>query len=153
MKTTITTDEVLDSRDIIDRKDELLKDYVPMYNRHITTLDPERDELDEMDAGDSEEFLQWLRDWSDNDEDGQELIALLELCEECEGYSDWSYGETLIRDDYFTEYAEQLITDCGYISKDFPSWIVIDWEETADNLKIDYMEVSFMGETYWMRCC
>ena len=39
MKTTITTDEVLDSRDIIDRKDELLKDYVPMYNRHITTLE------------------------------------------------------------------------------------------------------------------
>ena len=150
---TITTDEVLDSREIIDRKDELLKDYVPMYNRHLTTLKPEADELDESDATDSEEFLQWLKDWSDNDEDGQELIALIELCEECEGYSDWSYGETLIREDYFTEYAEQTLIDCGYIPKDLPSWIVIDWEETADNLKIDYMEVSFMGETYWMRCC
>lgn len=153
MANQITTDEILDSRDIIDRKDELLADYVPMYNEKMKTLNQEFEELDEIDAGESEEFIQWLKDWSDNDEDGQELIALLELCEECEGYSDWSYGETLIREDYFTEYAEQLVTDCGYISKDFPSFIAIDWEETADNLKIDYMEVSLMGETYLMRCC
>ena len=53
---TITTDEVLDSRDIIERKDELIRDYVPMYNRHLTTLKPEADELDESDATDSEEF-------------------------------------------------------------------------------------------------
>ena len=49
--------------------------------------------------------------------------------------------------------AQELLVDCGYIPKDLPSWIVIDWEETADNLKIDYMEVSLMGETYLMRCC
>ena len=150
---TITTDEILDSRDIIDRKDELLKDYVPMYNRHITTLNQEADELDESDATESEEFTQWLKDWSENDENGQELIALIELCNECEGYSDWSYGETLIREDYFTEYTQDTLADCGYIPKDLPSWIVIDWEETAENVKIDYMEVSFMGETYCMRAC
>ena len=149
----ITTDELLDSRDIIDRKDELLKDYVPMYNKHITTLNQETDELDESEATDSEEFIQWLKDWSENDENGQELIALIELCEECEGYSDWSYGETLIREDYFTDYTQDTLADCGYIPKDLPHWIVIDWEETADNLKIDYMEVSFMGETYFMRSC
>ena len=30
------------------------------------------------------------------------------------------------------EFAEQLCQDCGYITKDFPSWIEIDWQATWD---------------------
>jgi len=149
----ITTERVLDSRDIIDRCDELLALYVPIYNEKKLTLNQEAEELDESDAKESEEFIQWLKDWVDNDEERTELIALIEICNECENYSDWSYGETLIREDYFTQYTEEMLTDCGYISKDFPSWIAIDWEETADNVKIDYSEITLMGETYYIRNC
>ena len=63
---------------------------------------------------------------------------------------DW-YPVTLIRDSYFSEYTEELVTDCGYISKDFPSWIAIDWEATARAVRQDYTAVEIDGVTYWYR--
>ena len=40
------------------------------------------------------------------------------------------------------EFAEETCTDCGYISKDMPSWIHIDWQKTWDNsLSYDYTEI------------
>ena len=41
------------------------------------------------------------------------------------------------------EFAEQIATDCGYITRDLPSWIEIDWQKTWDNaLSYDYTELS-----------
>jgi len=41
------------------------------------------------------------------------------------------------------EFAEVIATDCGYISRDMPSWIEIDWEKTWDrSLSYDYTELS-----------
>jgi hypothetical protein len=59
-----------------------------------------------------------------------------------------NYEVTLIPEDEFAEYTEDLCKDCGYISKDFPSWIEIDWEATADNVRGDYNEIEFEGTTY-----
>ena len=40
------------------------------------------------------------------------------------------------------DFAEQIATDCGYITRDFPSWIEIDWQKTWDNaLSYDYTEL------------
>ena len=40
------------------------------------------------------------------------------------------------------DFAEQIASDCGYISKDMPSWIYIDWQKTWDNsLSYDYTEI------------
>ena len=40
------------------------------------------------------------------------------------------------------EFAEQIATDCGYITRDLPSWIEIDWQKTWDNaLSYDYTEI------------
>ena len=40
------------------------------------------------------------------------------------------------------EFAEQIASDCGYISRDMPSWIEIDWQKTWDNaLSYDYTEL------------
>ena len=40
------------------------------------------------------------------------------------------------------DFAEQIASDCGYISRDFPSWIEIDWVKTWDNtLSYDYTEI------------
>jgi hypothetical protein len=61
-------------------------------------------------------------------------------------------GVTLVRDDYFVEYVRILISDwCGEIPPNFPSYIKIDWEETAKNLRGDYTSVEFLGNTYWYR--
>ena len=40
------------------------------------------------------------------------------------------------------EFAEQIASDCGYITRDLPSWIEIDWQKTWDNaLSYDYTEL------------
>ncbi|API58473.1 hypothetical protein BSL82_03450 [Tardibacter chloracetimidivorans] len=92
------------------------------------------------DAGDDLEELQ------------EELTALEKLAEQGEPYcDDWQYGATLVHEDYFEEYTRELLEECGYIPKDFPSWIEIDWEATAKNVQKDYTSLDFDGETYWIR--
>lgn len=85
-------------------------------------------------------------------EDAHELAALKKLAEECEGYGDWKYGESLIRDSYFEDYARQLAEDLGAISKD-ATWPnnYIDWPRAAEALQMDYSSVDFDGVTYWVR--
>ena len=40
------------------------------------------------------------------------------------------------------EFAEMIASDCGYVSRDMPSWIEIDWQKTWDNaLSYDYIEI------------
>ena len=40
------------------------------------------------------------------------------------------------------DFAEQIATDCGYVTRELPSWIEIDWQKTWDNaLSYDYTEI------------
>tara|TARA_B100001093_G_scaffold4989_1_gene5096 strand:- start:571 stop:987 length:417 start_codon:yes stop_codon:yes gene_type:complete len=40
------------------------------------------------------------------------------------------------------KFAEDTVTDGGYIQGDLPYWIAIDWEETWENLSYDYTEAN-----------
>mgnify|MGYP005733976275 FL=1 len=40
------------------------------------------------------------------------------------------------------EFAEQMVQDCGYIERELPYWIEVDWEKTWDNLSYDYTEIN-----------
>lgn len=118
------SDDFIESRDIIERIDELLE--------LKSSAEEDDDELD--------------------DDYQQELDVLLDLKDQAEGCADWSCGETLIRNSYFEEYAEQLAEDIGAISRDL-QWPLdhIDWEAAADALKMDYTSVDFDGVEYWIR--
>ena len=35
--------------------------------------------------------------------------------------------------------------------REIPSYIEIDWDATADNLKVDYSEIEIDGDTYFYR--
>jgi len=128
--------DVIDSRDIIARIEELEADI---------------ENIDDMPEGDM------LKNTVEGDEMRAELKVLKSVADECEGCGDWKYGETLIRDSYFTDYTEQLIDDCYELPKEFKSgkWpfshMKIDFEAAAEELKSDYMSVEFDGVTYWMR--
>jgi hypothetical protein len=98
-----------------------------------------------------EDATQDTDEWDFDDE--AEYETLKELIEECEGCGDWEHGETLIHRNYWVEYCQQLLEDIGYIPKDLPSWIVIDWEATADNMEADYSVVNFGDEEYLIRSC
>jgi hypothetical protein len=91
----------------------------------------------------------------DMDEDeAEELRTLKEFRDEVSPYcSDWEHGATLIRDSYFTEYAEELAEDIGAINPKVAGWPLncIDWEKAARELKMDYTSGEFDGVTYWVR--
>jgi hypothetical protein len=90
---------VIDSRDIIDRIAELEK-------AHDT-----------------------IADWqAECPEEVVELKVLSALAKGAEQYiPDWSYGAALIRASYFTEYCKELLSDYGYIQHDLPAYIVVDY--------------------------
>jgi len=154
-----SSDDIIDSRDIIARIEELqdlradLESTSEDAAENLKTNEGNKD----ADIGELEEALetakQVLKDW-DEDEEGRELKSLLDLADECEGYvDDWKYGAALIRESYFTEYAEQLAEDIGdYNSRDVKwPYTCIDWEKAADELKADYTTVDFDGVIYFVR--
>ena len=127
--TISNTDDVIDSRDVIARIEELIE------LRGELGWDPtaEHRELKE------------------------ELAALEKLAEEASGSPDWNYGETLIRETYFTDYIEQLIDDCYEMPKELKSgewpWrhVTVDYAAAADEAKVDYIDCDFGGVTYLIR--
>lgn len=124
------SDDIIDSRNIIERIKELESD------------------RDAADAEGAEALEAW-----DESGDGDELRSLKSLAEDAEGYSPfWQYGETLIRDSYFEEYAQELAADIGAIDPK-ANWPLncIDWGKAADELKQDYTSVEFDGVEYWVR--
>ena len=102
-----------------------------------------------------EELEAELADVSEQERDQdavEELAALRGLEEEACGSPDWRYGGTLIREDYFQEYAQQLAEDIGAISGQ-ERWPLtcIDWEQAARELQVDYSAVTFGEHTYYIR--
>ena len=87
-----------------------------------------------------------------DDDEVHELIVLRKLAEEAEGCSDWEHGETLVRDSYFEDYAQELASGIGAINRD-ADWLLncIDWAKAAEQLQQDYTSVDYDGVTYWIR--
>ena len=146
---------ILDTRDLQERLEELqgLKEAVETAQSTVDELmvsdlaaaqpdfdeklDDARTELDEA----CEAF------------DGEAQAELEELEALSEEVSEWTSGNQLIPEDDFEDYCQELCEDIGDIPRDLPSYIVIDWEATARNLKADYSEVEYQGTTYLYRDC
>ena len=121
--------DLIDSRDVISRIDELTEELAAYPS----------DANDEMDQ--------------DGEAMREELDQLKNLAEEASNYaSDWGHGETLIRDSYFKEYAMDLADDIGAVSADahWPN-SCIDWDQAARELQVDYTAIDFGGVAYWIR--
>lgn len=106
-----------------------------------------------LDLRDLAKELDDLRDADELDEAGADRLAALE---ELEGqlFTDMgSYAQnesTLIAEDSFVQYAQELADDLGRVVVEWPLYC-IDWERAADDLKQDYAEVTFEGDTYLIR--
>jgi len=104
-----------------------------------------------LDSRDLIEALEEIEADEDADEDALELAqSIRELADE--GIEDWQYGAAFIREDYFTEYAQQLAEDIGAVDSN-AAWPLsyIAWEAAAEALTQDYTTVSFQGSTYYVR--
>lgn len=105
-----------------------------------------------IDTRDLVKRLRYL-EYDDIKLDNDELKELEELRIMESEISEWTNGETLINVDYWVEYVRKMLIDCGYLPKDLPSFIEINWEKTADNIKIDYSECNYNGKVYYYRDC
>lgn len=126
-------DSHIDSRDITERYEEL------------------QTELDDLES-DLDESAKALESWKADNE--FELNALKDIVEQGESSSDWSYGETLIHDSAFDDYAEELAKDCCDVPVDqWNHWPFncIDWSLASGQLKYDYTEITHGSESYWIR--
>jgi len=133
--------DVIDSRDVIARIAELQAEQERLAEaRAEAEASPDRAEDD-------------LVDFQLDEDDAAELAALLALQEEAESAPDWTYGTTLIRDDYFEDHAREMASDLYGKEVDEAYWPFthIDWTAAADALKMDYTSVDFDGVTYWVR--
>lgn len=154
-------DDTLDVRDIISRIEDLEAEREALQ----TAADEAEDAYNYHDSEDTQSTPEWedlkaaraqLQEWDDS-EANQERVDLMTIMEDLQGNGgdeqwrgDW-YPVTLIRDSYFTEYAADLIADIGALPRDLPSYIVIDWEETAGNIRVDYSCIEIQGIDYWYR--
>jgi hypothetical protein len=109
------------------------------------------------DVIDIRDVIEVIEGLEDADETSEELTILKALMDDLKGYGgdeqwrgDW-YPIALIRDSHWVDYARELLEDIGTIPKDFPSFVAIDWNETASNIQVDYSSVEFEGVTYWYR--
>ncbi len=84
-------------------------------------------------------------------EERDRLNALVELRDEIGG--EWEYGETLIPENDFQEYAQELADDLGLLN-DPVAWpyTCIDWERAANDLASDYSLIKFDNEWYYVKC-
>jgi predicted nuclease with TOPRIM domain len=135
--------DIIDSRDVIKRLEELeaVKENMEEAQAALAE-DLDNEELQE-ETDDAQQDYEDIKD---------ELEALEALAEEASGSPGWSYGETLIRESYFKEYAQELADDIGAIDSNVV-WPVncIDWEEAASQLSQDYTKVDYDGVTYLIR--
>ena len=135
----------IDTRNLIVKRDEL-KQYV--LNSFLETFEhyANQTKIFEDIRFEEEEIQSWKEDWYTELADINEIDTIEDIVG-----SEFNYGCTLIDEKDFIEYVEELLTDCGYIPKDFPNWIEIDWESTADNVKIDYSKLKYQSTTYLFR--
>ena len=120
-------DDVIDSRDIVERIEEL-------------EAQKQSHEENEADAP-----------WTECDE--AELVTLQAFVEEIEQYAGdkASDGITCVEDSHFEDYMDEFVADCygDMYSKNLPSWMTITLD--YDALKQDYTPCDLDGRTYWIR--
>ena len=122
-----------------------------------TAIDNTADYIDTRDVQQRIWYLEFLDDpetfespedrdlWADEID---ELAQLRELVSELPGEANDGY--TLVRETAFEDYARQYAEDIGAISSD-ATWPAqcIDWEQAADELRMDFTPVQFNGVTYY----
>ena len=118
-------------------------------------MEPITNDMDTIDGRDIIKRVAEIDDAVSEDDysDIDELEALSSIIDQVGDCVNFENGESLIHEDYFTEYCQELCEDDGDIPKELP-WYVenhIDWKGVARERKQDYVEVDFDGVSYFMK--
>ena len=136
-----------DTRDLEVKRDELKEFLVDDFNYIFEKEIEDFDELIEIVDNSEDKDVQEWREENDNDFDHIEEIDYVE-----DNVLEFSFGETLIPNNDFTEYCKDMVEVC-YNLKDVPDFIKfnVNWEGVASVLGVDYSEIKYQGETYLYR--
>lgn len=144
--------DILDTRNLEKRLQELSDEY---ENWKSNLTDEQIHKLAEtlqceiIDLTDEDFREEWYYESGDN----EMLKYIQELKDEFDS-AQWKNGIQLIRDGYFEQFAKDDADSMGYFagvsSSDWP-FSYIDWRRAARELRSDYRQVNFDGETYWYR--
>ena len=137
---------VLDTRDLIEKREELKEKIFNNFLAYFPQYEHMTDSYEDI-LMDEEEIQDWKYVWSEEIEHIEEIDSIENEV------SEFNDGTTLIDESDMEEYVKDLLEELGYIPKDFPSWIKIDWSYTADNVRQDYSEVTYQGTEYFYRNC
>ena len=132
----------LDTRDLAERREALKQEILDSFLENFPHYEEMTESFEDI-RFEEEEIESWKEDFEDELKEIEEINTI-----EIELGSEFEYGVTLVDVDDWEEYVEELLEDIGYIPKDFPSWIEIDWEATANNVRQDYIEVEYQGNSY-----
>ena len=139
----------LDTRDLIeernDLKQQILDSFLETFEHYAEQTETFEDILFE-----EEEIQSWKEGFEDELKEIEEIDTLEDEINSYAG-DNFDDGVYLIDADDFEDFVEQDLEDLGYIPKDFPTWIEIDWKATANNVQQDYSEVEFRGTNYLFR--
>ena len=111
---------------------ELLDEYNELYNWSYNDM------CDFIENHSEEEFREHYETYQRLVDDYEEVVD--EFIEDfdvsaIENFEDMYQGQY----ESGAEFAEQICRDCGYITRELPSWVEIDWQKTWDNaLSYDY---------------
>ena len=111
---------------------ELLDEYNELYNWSYNDM------CDFIEEHGEENFRDYYETYSKLVDDYEEVVD--EFIEDFDVSAVENFEE-MYQGQYESgaDFAEQLCQDCGYITRELPSWIEIDWEKTWDNaLSYDY---------------
>lgn len=142
------TKEVFDLRDIIELYEELEAELLTDYN----ALNGESERATDPEDVAFQDFLESVA--TDEAQEYRAIRAvLLELAgtgDDEQWRGDW-YPVTMIAERHWVDYCEDLVKDIGDLPQEIPSYIVIDWEDTAENIRADYSEIAIEGISYYYR--
>ena len=150
-------DKNLDTRDLYLRQSEL-EDFRDALNEARENLEEERaeEEPDQDNLIDLEKELE-TAEFMFGDAEKEELEALEALENEVTAYvpsESYIRGVELIHERNLTEYVKETFYESydGLREADESSFtLVIDWDATADNMRLELAEVEYAGKTYLVR--
>ena len=144
---------MLDTSNLSARLDELndILDNINIIDEEINNIDETIVALRQENNLDEIEELKEDRDnlnhdrysyYSDYDVDEHHELESLKT-----NITGWGYI-TLIPENEIDDYLKETINDCEELNN-LPSYIIIDWESTLNNLRMDYSCVDYEGTEYW----
>lgn len=144
-------DQLFDSRDLIEYLEYLETELLDLFNDSHEYHGTGLSNFSKILESDKKRYRLFREEYSD---EIQHYLEIKDFHDELAEYSiDFEHGETIIREDYFTNYCEDFVKDCGYLPNELPSFIEnnIDWDGVAEDLAWDYTTVSYNGNDYYIR--